>query len=312
MKILLVDDTRTDRLIMMAYLNKLGHEVVCGEDGQQAIRLYKSERPDLVIMDVIMPVMDGHQAATRIRENDDTWIPIIFLSARVDPEDIARGIDAGGDDYLTKPVDHTVLAAKMKAMQRISAMRHRLLEVSAELEKANDELRQLAHVDGLTGLSNRRYLDQFLRMEISRSRRYQQPLAVILADVDYFKRFNDHYGHLHGDDCLKKIARAQTAVCQRSTDLVARYGGEEFAIILPDTDVHSAEIMAERLRSSVQALAIQHEYSDVAKVCTLSLGVASGIPGSDSQAENLLQQADAALYQAKQTGRNRFVLHKPE
>ena len=312
MKILLVDDTKTDRLIMTAYLNKLGHEVITGENGQQAIELYQSEQPDLIIMDVIMPLMDGHEAAARIRGNGEEWIPIIFLSARVDPEDIVKGIDAGGDDYLTKPVDHTVLAAKMKAMQRISAMRHRLIKVSNELEKANHELVHLAHADGLTGLSNRRYMDKFLRVEISRSVRYQQPLTVILADVDHFKAFNDHYGHLEGDDCLKKLAHVLDQTCKRTTDLVARYGGEEFAIILPDTAVENAEMMAERLRKAVQDLNISHAASVTADVCTLSLGVHTCVPEKGASREQLLQKADAALYQSKQQGRNQFTVYQPE
>ena len=297
---------------MSNFLSTLGHELVVGENGEQAIDLYKAESPDLVIMDVIMPMIDGHKAASIMREIDDTWVPIIFLSARVEPQDIARGIEAGGDDYLTKPVDLTVLAAKMKAMQRIAAMRHKLLDVSLELEKANVELRQLVHVDGLTGLSNRRYMDTFLNMEISRSRRHQQDLSLMLADVDFFKRFNDHYGHLQGDDCLKKIARALQSVCKRPTDLVARYGGEEFAVILPQTAVENAEVMAEKLRAAVEMLNIPHEYSDAASVCTLSLGVYSFVADENSRVEGMLEKADAALYRAKKQGRNRFEVYRAE
>ena len=308
MKILLVDDTKTDRLIMTAFLNKLGHEVVTGENGQQAIELYTTEKPDLVLMDVIMPVMDGHEAARKIRQGNSEWVPVIFLSARVEAKDIASGIEAGGDDYLTKPVDHTVLEAKMKAMQRIAAMRHRLLKVSAELEKANAELQHLAHADGLTGLSNRRYMDNFLRVEISRGTRYNQSLTVILADVDHFKLFNDHYGHLEGDDCLKKIAQALQSVCKRETDLVARYGGEEFAVILPDTPAESANSMAEKLLQAVTALNIPHAHSSAADICTLSMGVFSVVPEKGTKGEQLLQKADSALYQAKQAGRNQFAV----
>ena len=312
MKILLVDDTKTEQLIMTAYLNKLGHEVITGENGQQAVELYKSEQPDLVIMDVIMPVMDGHDAAKEIRSYSDDWVPIIFLSARVEPDDIAQGIEAGGDDYLTKPVDHTVLEAKMKAMQRIAEMRHRLIKVSTELEKANDELKQLANADGLTGLSNRRYMDKFLRVEISRGIRYEQPISIILADVDHFKPFNDNYGHLEGDDCLKKIANALENVCKRQTDLVARYGGEEFAIILPDTKAENAEIMAERLRKAVEDLKIPHAYSSTGAVCTMSLGVFTVVPQKGDKGEAMLAKADAALYQAKQGGRNQFAVTPAE
>lgn len=305
MKILLVDDSKTNQLIMQAFLKKLGHEVLTGDDGQQAIEIYNKDQPDLVLMDVIMPVMDGHEAARAIRQNNDDWVPIIFLSGKVSPKDIAMGIEAGGDDYLTKPVDYTILEAKLKAMQRISEMRHRLLDMSADLERANDELRHLANVDGLTKIANRRYMDDFLTTEIARAVRYKQPLSVILSDVDHFKLYNDHYGHLEGDDCLKKIAATLDGVCQRSTDVVARYGGEEFAIILPNTNAENGQAIAEQLRRAIEDLAIPHLGHTEFSICTLSLGVYTSIPKQDATIESLLQKADFALYQAKKGGRNR-------
>ena len=307
MKILVVDDTRTERMIMTSYLEKLGHEVIVCTDGKAAIDAYKEHSLDLILMDVIMPVMDGYESAKTIRSLDNDWIPIIFLSARVSPDDISAGIDAGGDDYLTKPVDIVVLEAKMKAMQRIAKMRHKLLKTSDELEKTNNELQQLVNVDGLTGIANRRYMDQFLRIEFSRSIRHQHTLSYILTDIDQFKLFNDHYGHLEGDDCLKKIAKALASVCKRSSDLVARYGGEEFAIVLPSTPLDDAVNIAERLRKAVEDLAISHKDSSVSGVCTLSLGVASIMPQQGDQLSTLMSAADGALYQAKESGRNQVV-----
>lgn len=308
MKILLVDDTKTERLIMMAYLKNLGYEVILGENGRQAVELYNSEHPDLVVMDVIMPEMDGYEAARTIRADKSGWIPIIFLSARVSPEDIAEGINAGGDDYLTKPVNHTVLEAKMKAMQRIAEMRHQLLEVSDELKKANAELKQLVNVDGLTGLSNRRHMDETLNIEMARCMRNQQPLSIILTDVDHFKAFNDNYGHLEGDDCLKKIARVLRTVCKRTTDVVARYGGEEFALILTDTSSQDAQFIGESIRKAVEELKIPHTHSPVAIVCTISVGVFTCIPRQQDKMDALLEQADSLLYRAKQGGRNRVEI----
>lgn len=305
MKILLVDDTKTERLIMTSYLTKLGHEVVLGENGNQAVKLYHAEQPDLVIMDVIMPEMDGYEAARAIRANNMDWVPIIFLSGRVGPEDIAEGINAGADDYLAKPVDHTVLEAKMKAMQRIAAMRHQLLDVSRELKKANAELKQLVNVDGLTGLSNRRHMDKTLSMEMARCMRYHQPLTIILTDVDHFKAYNDNYGHLEGDDCLKKVAAALQGVCKRTTDVVARYGGEEFALILTDTSPQGAEIMGEAVRKAVEDLQIPHAHSPVSNVCTVSVGVYTCIPQQSEVIDTLLEKADSFLYRAKESGRNR-------
>ena len=311
MKILLVDDTKTDRLIMTQYLEKLGHEVITGENGKQATELFQQANPDLVLMDVVMPEMDGYQAAQLIRVEASEWVPIIFLSARVEPEDIQAGIDAGGDDYLTKPVNHVILAAKMKAMERIAKMRRRLVKLSVELEKANHELTQLANIDGLTGLANRRYMDNYLRVEISRAVRNQQSLTIVLADVDSFKPFNDNYGHLEGDDCLKKVASSLDTVCQRSTDLVARYGGEEFAIILPDTTTENAALMAEKMRMAIETLSIPHAHSKVSDICTMSFGVYSGIPERGSRGEQLLALADAALYKAKENGRNQVQFNQP-
>lgn len=309
MKILLVDDTKTERLILTAYLEKLKHEVVHAENGHQAIDLFRSKKPDLVLMDVIMPEMDGYEAARAIRKDESIWAPIIFLSGRVATDDIVAGIEAGGDDYLTKPVDYRILEAKMTAMQRISKMRHRLLDVSTELESANSELKKLVNIDGLTGLANRRHLDKYLRVEIARSMRSGHQLAVVLCDVDFFKKYNDSFGHLKGDDCLKMVSKAMEAACKRTTDLVARYGGEEFAAILPDTSQENAGMVAEGMRLAVEELAMDHPESDLKKV-TISIGVFGCVPEDKDQAELMLQKADEALYVAKQSGRNQVCLHQ--
>ena len=307
MKILLVDDTKTDQLIMRAYLEELNHTVVVGNNGREAVDLFQTDRPDLILMDVIMPEMDGLQAATAIRKDTSDWIPMIFLSGRVSPEDINEGINAGGDDYLTKPVDRKILVAKLKAMERIAAMRQKLLKVSKELGLANDELKLLVNVDGLTGIANRRNLDRTLKMDIARSIRYKQFLTVILADIDHFKAYNDHYGHLQGDDCLKKIATAMSSASKRGTDLVARYGGEEFAVLLPDTDADIGMMMAEKLRAAVENLHISHEKSSVSQYCTVSIGVFTKRAEKTDTPESLLKMADSGLYQSKETGRNRIT-----
>jgi diguanylate cyclase (GGDEF)-like protein len=306
MKILLVDDTKTDQLIMKAYLQDLGHDVVAGSNGIEACEVYKSDKPDLILMDVIMPEMDGLEAAREIRKDTSDWIPIIFLSARVSSEDITEGINAGGDDYLTKPVDQQVLVAKLKAMERIAKMRQKLLKVSSELEFANEELKLLVNVDGLTGLANRRNLDRVLKQDMSRSMRNKQPLTVILADIDHFKSFNDNYGHLEGDECLKKVSKALSKVCKRGTDLVARYGGEEFAVLLPDTKPENAMIVAEKLRAAVESLKVIHEHSTASGYCTVSIGVHTKLVEKSDTPESLLQKADAGLYRSKESGRNKI------
>jgi len=308
MKILLVDDTLTDRLVVKSYLKSLGHQVVIGENGEQGVSLFESERPDLVLLDVNMPVMDGYDVARRIRASTTEWIPIVFLSARTEAEDIVAGIDAGGDDYLTKPVDQLVMTAKMVAMERIASMRSRLVQVSEELETANAELQRLACVDGLTDLVNRRELDGSLDRETRRCARHRLPLSVVMADIDHFKAYNDEYGHLAGDDCLRRVAAALRGQLRRSADIPARYGGEEFCIVLPETDESGAMHVAERLRLKVEALGIAHAPRVEPNRVTLSLGVAACIPESGADPKRLVQRADHALYQAKQQGRNRVAL----
>jgi diguanylate cyclase (GGDEF)-like protein len=305
MKILLVDDTLTERMIITSYLKRMGHEVITGENGEEAVSLFKSTKPDLVLLDVIMPVMDGYQAARQIREATDEWIPIIFLSAKTDPEDIAAGIEAGGDDYLTKPADKIVVGAKMGAMQRIAAMRKRLLSVSQELEDANRELQRLVCIDGLTGLTNRRQLDTLLVEATRRCARGRYPVSVIMADIDHFKSYNDHYGHLEGDDCLKAVAEAIQGQLKRPADTAVRYGGEEFCILLPETPEAGAQHVAESIRRAVESLAISQVPGMEPDRVTLSQGFASCIPEPGFDAAQLIQRADRALYQAKNEGRNR-------
>ena len=187
MKVLLVDDAKTERMIISSYLEDMGHDVIVAEDGKKAIALYHSEKTDLVLLDVIMPEMDGYETARQIRLDENVWVPIIFLSGREEPDDIYAGIQAGGDDYLTKPINPRILEAKMISMQRIATMRHKLIRLTKDYEAVNAELNKQANIDGLTGLANRRHLDKYLKIESSRCSRNKQNLSVIMCDVDYFK-----------------------------------------------------------------------------------------------------------------------------
>jgi diguanylate cyclase (GGDEF)-like protein len=308
MKILLVDDSKYESAVISGQLQKMGHEVVVVENGQKAVDVYARVEPDIILMDVVMPQMDGHAATRLLRQDNRDWVPVIFLSGCISPEDIVAGIQAGGDDYLTKPVNPLVLEAKMIAMQRIAAMRHKLLDITDELEVANVELRQLVNIDGLTGLSNRRFMDKVLVSEIARGYRQSEPLTVILADVDLFKSYNDCYGHVAGDECLKAIGGVLTASVRRGGDVVARYGGEEFAMILPNTPADGAQVIAEMIRAGVEKLNIPHAMSVVAKVCTLSAGVYTCLPQQGQKIDGILEKADHCLYLSKQNGRNRVTL----
>lgn len=310
MKALLIEDTLTSATLVSHQLRNIGIEPIVARNGETGIELYKQERPDLILLDIIMPGMDGFEVARRIRQLEQfgEWTPIIFLTARTSDADLEKAISVGGDDYLIKPVSETVLAAKVRAMQRIAQMRFSLLVLTRKLDDANQELTRLSSLDGLTGISNRRQFDETLLREWRRLGRQGRPLSMLLCDVDFFKQFNDGYGHQVGDECLKAVARTLRDTLRRPADLVARYGGEEFAVILPDTEITGALQVAEAMRSAVEGLNITHRYSKGASVVTISIGVASTTPsrtGSDSSA--LLKRADDALYRAKQAGRNRIA-----
>lgn len=311
MKALIIEDTLTSATLVCHQLGKMGLETVHARDGESGIELFKAERPDLILLDIIMPGLDGFEVAQRIRqlERDGEWTPIIFLTARTGDEDLERGIEVGGDDYLIKPVSEIVLKAKVRAMQRIAQMRFSLLVLTRKLDEANRELTRLSTADGLTGIANRRRFDETLLKEWRRCARDERPLSLLLIDVDFFKPFNDNYGHQVGDECLKAVARTLAQTLHRPSDLAARYGGEEFGVILPDTDEAGALAVAESLRMAVQSLDITHRFSAVAPVVTISIGIACVTPprGNEPGFIRLLKQADEALYQAKTSGRNQVV-----
>lgn len=306
MKALVIDDTLTSSTVISHQLRKMGIEPITASDGLSGIELFKEHRPDLVLLDVIMPGIDGYETAKRMRqlERDGEWTPIIFLTARTSDEDLERGIAVGGDDYLVKPVSEIVLNAKVRAMQRIAQMRYSLVVLTRRLDEANRELTRLSSVDGLTGISNRRQFDEFLQREWSRGIRAAAPLSMLMCDVDFFKQYNDLYGHQAGDDCLRTVAQTLKGAARRPADLAARYGGEEFAVILPDTDLDGALRVGEELRQSVEKLAVPHGGSIMGRV-TVSIGVACAVPSREpGGAERLLGEADAGLYRAKHAGRN--------
>jgi diguanylate cyclase (GGDEF)-like protein len=311
MKILVIEDSATARNALSQHLRSLNMEPLTASDGFSGIEMVSEHRPDLVLLDVVLPRMDGFDVARRIREREGPgdWTPIIFLTMRTGDEDLEKGIAAGGDDYLTKPVSPVVLGAKLRAMQRIMEMRQALLATTRALDAANQELRRLSAVDGLTGIANRRHFDESLSREWRRAARARRPLTVILWDIDFFKQYNDVYGHQSGDTCLKAVANALAAEARRPGDRVTRFGGEEFAIILPDTDARGAAYIAERMRIAVVGLAIPHSGSTVARIVTASGGVASLVPQAEGGESELVHWADAALYEAKRAGRNRVVTY---
>ena len=306
MKILVVEDSRSNRLLLTQQLERFGATVLSAENGEEALETYAKTRPDLVLLDVVLPDMDGFMVAQRIRaaENTGDWTPIIFLSSLTDDANIEKGITAGGDDYLLKPVSEIVLGAKIRAMQRIVLMRSSLIALTRKLDAANQELVRISSSDGLTGVSNRRFFDQAISVEWRRARRHSNSIAMLMCDVDFFKLYNDTHGHQAGDDCLRKVAKAIRLNTERPSDIVARYGGEEFAVVLPETTIGGALMVAEKIRHAIRELNIPHK-SSPAGVITMSIGIASAAPGFDNPPDDLIQAADKALYCAKREGRDR-------
>lgn len=307
MKVMVVEDQRVVRAKLAAMIERMGHQVFQAENGEQGVALWSSERPDLVLMDAIMPVQDGYAAARRIRALEpDGWTPIIFLSAAEADQDLERGIDAGGDDYLVKPVSFVVLHAKIRAMQRIDDMRRRTREMAARLAEANEELARLSNQDGLTGLSNRRCFDEAIRRESRDAHFGDAPLSLLMIDVDCFKAFNDAHGHQAGDECLCAVATLLGNQRSAAGEVAARYGGEEFALILPGHDPSAARARAEHFRRAVESLRLPHGSSASSPWVTVSVGVATRRMSGDDGAA-LIAAADGALYHAKRAGRNRVT-----
>ena len=260
-------------------------QVLMATDGARALQVCRDRQPDLVLLDVQMPGMDGHELCAELKADPMLRaIPVIFVTAQDRPEDETRALDAGAADFITKPFNPTVVRARVRTQLTIKAQA--------------DLLRELAFIDGLTGVHNRRHFDDRFLAETRRAQRTRSPLAVALADVDHFKRYNDALGHLAGDDCLRRVAAALRSCLRRPTDLLARYGGEEFVCLLPDTDLAGAIGVAQLMEETVRGLALPHP--GVQGRVTISLGVAAGIPTA-----GLLDAADRALYLAKAAGRSR-------
>ncbi len=306
MKILIVEDSRSNLALLTHYVEQFGATPITAETGQAAIEAFSGQQPDLVLLDVVLPDLDGFAVAKRIRtmEKVSEWTPIIFLSSLGDDAHIEQGITAGGDDYLLKPVSEIVLGAKIRAMQRLVLMRASLLALTRKLDAANQELIRISSSDGLTGIANRRFFDEAISIEWRRARRHSNSLAMLMCDVDFFKRFNDTYGHIAGDDCLRKVASAIRKNTERPSDIVARYGGEEFAVVLPETSVGGALMVAEKIRNAIRELNIPHSESPSGRV-TMSIGIAAAAPGFDNPPDDLINAADKALYRAKHEGRDR-------
>lgn len=291
--VLVVDDTRVTRHLMHSILSR-DFRVIQAESGPEAIDLCAEEKPDLIVLDVVMPEMDGYAVCRRLKANPATEsIPIIFLTALTGKTYETQALEAGAIDFITKPINPDVVYARVKN--------------HVEMKRTQDHLKDLTLQDALTGIANRRAFDRALDYEWRRGIRSRKPLSVIMGDVDFFKRYNDGLGHQQGDACLRAVAGIFAAAVHRPSDTAARYGGEEFACVLGDTDAQGALLVADRIRASVERLGMPHPDSDAARCVTISLGIATMVPDHQAGFLSLVEEADRRLYEAKRSGRNRVA-----
>ncbi|MBI1904785.1 MAG: diguanylate cyclase [Rhodocyclales bacterium] len=292
--VLVVDDAPSDLRLLVESL-KDAYKVKVATSGTRALELARgAERPDLILLDVVMPDMDGYAVCQQLKADPATrGIPVIFISVQGDVEDEARGLGLGAIDYIVKPIRPPIVQARVKN--------------HIALKRSLDLLERMTTVDHLTGISNRRGFDEYLGMEWHRAIRTGEPLSLLAADLDHFKAYNDHYGHPAGDACLSAVAAALRESVARLTDMVARCGGEEFGCILPETNVAGALAIAQDMRRRVGGLHIAHARSTCSEYVSVSIGVATLIPEPGSSPRQLIDRADSALYKAKAAGRNRVV-----
>ncbi|WP_428568441.1 MAG: diguanylate cyclase [Solidesulfovibrio sp. DCME] len=291
--VLIVDDAPSNLAILTESLRD-EFDVRIATSGAEALRIVAETPPDLILLDILMPGLDGYAVCRQLKADYTTKnIPVIFLTAKGDVADETLGLSLGAVDYISKPFTVPVVKARVRA--------------HVELKRRGDLLESLSMRDGLTGIPNRRRFDEYLDRAWRHALRCATPISIIMADIDDFKAYNDAYGHMAGDACLRAVARALAGVLRRPGDLAARFGGEEFAMILEDTGTSGAAHLAEAMRQAVRDLEMAHSGSRVADIVTVSLGVACATPVAGLSPESLLRAADRMLYQAKLAGRDQVV-----
>lgn len=293
-KILIVDDEKANRKI----LKELLHEeatIIFAKNGEQALELATKHVPDLMLLDVVMPDKSGFEVIEKIKNDPKTMgISVIFITGLANSDDEERGFDLGGCDYIYKPFKANIVIARVL--------------MHLELIQQRKMLDEIAHIDALTGISNRRKMDIVLADELSANKRDKKQLAVALIDVDFFKQYNDNYGHGAGDIALKKVATSLREVLHRPRDFAARYGGEEFVILLPDSDLAGAKMVISNIFQALADKEIKHEFSTASDNLTISIGAVIVDDSPENTCEEVLLQADKLLYQAKHNGRNQLVI----
>lgn len=308
MRILIAEDDAASRLILTRCLEMMGHSPLVTASGTEAWEVYQQCGADVVVSDWMMPGMDGLELCRQIRAAAaPAYTYVIILTALSEKEHFITAMEAGVDDYLSKPLDRDELQARLIAASRVTSLHRKLLRQQGELERLNQQLYEEGRKDALTGLRNRLAMREDLATMLDRVRRYRHSYCVALCDLDQYKAYNDHYGHVAGDEALKRVGEALGGAT-RIGDTVYRYGGEEFLILLPEQTLPKSVLVMNRLRTTIMDLGILHEASPQG-VLTLSVGIASLFPDEEKSVDELLRQADLALYHAKHHGRNRVATY---
>ncbi len=300
--ILVVEDNLVARKLLEKTLVKAGHEIVCVENGQKALEMFKERFFPIVITDWMMPEMDGPTLCRVIRNTITTgYVHIVLSTAKANPEDIISGLEAGADDYLTKPINNAELIARLNTAERV-------LTLEKSLKDANEAIKKLSVTDPLTGCYNRGYMTSKLPQEVARERRYHRPLSIVFCDLDHFKNINDTHGHQIGDLVLTEFVKCTNSSIRTEIDWMNRYGGEEFIIVLPETPLNGAACLAERLRKIVAEHKIDIGGQEISVSASFGVtGFGPDTPEAKIYPEKIINTADKYLYQAKKEGRNRVV-----
>lgn len=295
MRILVVDDIPDNIRVLSRILTDDGHDISAATNGRQALKLATTCSPDLILLDVMMPDMDGYEVCKLLKAEPKLGsIPVIFITALTDVEDETHGLDLGAVDYISKPFKEAIVRARVRTQLK--------------LKSQHDTLEKMSILDGLTSIPNRRAFDERLDQDWRRSLRSGEPLAMVMIDIDHFKLYNDTYGHLVGDDCLRRVAETLSNGLYRVGDFVGRFGGEEFVCLLSGININGLSVVSERLRASIEALQRPHGASSTCPWVTVSVGAAICRPTQEMTPSDLSKAADLQLYTAKQRGRNQVSL----
>jgi diguanylate cyclase (GGDEF)-like protein len=300
-RVLLVEDDPVQANATKKILQTTGYEVLWSQDGVNAIKTVKTMKPDIILLDVVLPGLDGYEVCRWLKRDEDAkGIPVIMLTVKKELADKISGLQIGADDYLPKPYNELELNARIYASLRTKALQDELQMKNSQLEELLGKVEYMAITDALTGLYNRRRSHDVLAKEFERSKRYGTPFSLIMFDIDHFKKVNDDYGHQVGDTVLREVSNIIVKSI-RDIDTASRFGGEEFMVILPNTGRENAKVGAERMRVGIE----RHIFPELDRPITVSIGVA-GLPDPAIENEDrLIRCADCALYRAKQNGRNR-------